>query len=149
MPLWTWPCPRWAMWVENPIGAGTASPTMWNGAPALSAGVPTSAAIWTAEPTPNSPAASLECSGSSNVASGWTAPQNQSPECSSSSTGHQRTKCRTMWALWKRWRMEWFILWRAIQGICVGRSNILLEVALFWDMGCRQAENSADQIPCI
>ena len=82
----------------NPIGAGTALPTMWNGAPASSAGVPTNAATWTAEPTPNSPAASSECNGSSSVASGWTAPP-----------GPPRTVCRIMWALWKRWTMGWSI----------------------------------------
>ena len=93
----------------NPIGAGTASPIMWSGAPALSAGAPTNAATWTAAPTPNSPAASSECNGSSSAASGWTALQNPRRECLFSSTGPPRTACRTMLGSWRRWRMEWFI----------------------------------------
>ena len=48
-----------AMWEENPTGVGTAFLSVWNGAPALSAGVPTSAATSMQVFSQSSPGASM------------------------------------------------------------------------------------------
>lgn len=70
---------RWAMWVESPIGHGTASAAAWSGAPASSAGAQTNAAISTPVSFPSSPAVSTVSNGSGSVGSGRIMPWSPRP----------------------------------------------------------------------
>ena len=67
------------MWAASPIGRGTVSAAVWNGAPALSPGAPTSAATSTPASFRNLQAASTVFSGSGTVANGQITPSSLRP----------------------------------------------------------------------
>lgn len=98
MTLWLWPCPRWVTWAESPTGAGTDTPAVCPGAPALSPGAAINAGIWTPEFCPNSPTAIRALPGSRNGASGRggiTSPARGTLSFSTMTT----TAAPTMWEL--------------------------------------------------
>lgn len=74
-----WRCRRWAMWVANPIGHGTASAAVWSGAPVSSAGAQTNAAISTPVSFRSSQVVSTVSNGSGSVGSGRITPCSPRP----------------------------------------------------------------------
>ena len=67
------------MWEANPTGAGTDLRSVWNGVPALLAGVQTNAATSMPVSSPNSPAANGVYPGSNSRVHGRTIALHQHP----------------------------------------------------------------------
>ena len=124
------------MRADSLTGAGMDLTAEWNGVLASYLGVPTSAAILTADLFRSLPDVFRVQSGLSLTVSGKTETMNLKPEILSSLTGKVMEVQTTLVSL-RNVRMVQFILLRAIQTMLVIKDNIQSEAAVSMDMAFR------------
>ena len=89
---------------------------VWNGVPASHRGVPTSAAIWRAASSRNSPSVRMAWTGSKAEGNGKTGTMSRKQATLSFLIG-EMTAQSTMWELWRNVRMGRSTPWREILGM--------------------------------